>query len=499
MWQGTLESNLSEGAPVVEVYNALGFAATAIGNHEFDFGPVGPKAIPQDDGDDPQGALRLRATEANFPLLAANLIDTSTGKPVDWENVRPSTMVTRSGINIGIIGVLTERTAATTIIANLEGLEVTPLAEAINREARMLRAAGASLIVVVAHAGSRCEEFDDPLDLSSCDMSHEIMRVANEIPAGLVDHIVAGHVHRGIAHVVNGIAITASFSKTRAFGRVDFTFDSEQGSIIDRQIFPPHGICAKVPDEQGMCTSDGDPTSEQASYEGQPVVPMESVAVIAERAREHAAQRQAQEVGVFLETTITLEGRFNSALGNLMTDAVREFAEADIALHNVVGGIRADLPAGELTYGRVFRMFPFDNRIAVLEMSGKDLRNIIEVQARNSGRRSGFSGMRVFVECNAGEIDIRMQALDGRDIQDSDTLRVVSNDFLLLGGDGIFTPLMPEQGFDIPYGTPLVRDALVAWFKARGGRMRADQFLQPDQLRWNLPDAFSGDCSVSGS
>ena len=47
MFQGTLESNLNEGAVVVAAYNALGYAAAAIGNHEFDFGPVGPAATPQ--------------------------------------------------------------------------------------------------------------------------------------------------------------------------------------------------------------------------------------------------------------------------------------------------------------------------------------------------------------------------------------------------------------------------------------------------------------------
>ena len=75
MWQGTLESNLNEGEAIVEIYNVLGYAAATIGNHDFDFGPVGPKAIPEDDGDDPQGALRARAAGANFPLVAANLID----------------------------------------------------------------------------------------------------------------------------------------------------------------------------------------------------------------------------------------------------------------------------------------------------------------------------------------------------------------------------------------------------------------------------------------
>ncbi len=62
MFQGTLESNLGEGADVVRAYNAIGYTATAIGNHEFDYGPVGPAATAKD-GEDPRGALKARASE----------------------------------------------------------------------------------------------------------------------------------------------------------------------------------------------------------------------------------------------------------------------------------------------------------------------------------------------------------------------------------------------------------------------------------------------------
>ena len=75
MFQGTLESNLTEGSAVVAAYNALGYTAAAIGNHEFDFGPAGPASTPQRADDDPRGALKARAAEASFPFLAANLID----------------------------------------------------------------------------------------------------------------------------------------------------------------------------------------------------------------------------------------------------------------------------------------------------------------------------------------------------------------------------------------------------------------------------------------
>ncbi|MDX2411449.1 MAG: 5'-nucleotidase C-terminal domain-containing protein [Woeseiaceae bacterium] len=499
MWQGTLESNLSEGAAVVEAYNALGYTAAALGNHEFDFGPAGEKSIPENDADDPQGALKQRISEIEFPVLAANLIDTTTNQVVAWENLQPSAIVVRAGVKVGFIGVLTERTLQTTILANTKGLRIAPLAETIVEEARALRTAGASLVIVLAHAGSRCTEFADPLDLSSCAMSGEIMRVANDIPPGLVDHIVAGHVHQGIAHVVNGIVVTSSYSNTRAFSRVDFTLDRNSGRVIDHHIFPPQANCAKAPDEDGRCSYEDDDSRERASYEGRPVVPLAEVVAIADRARGIAEQRKAEKLGVFVETDMTLRQQPETVLGNLFTDAVRQSMDADISIHNVYGGIRAELPKGDVTFGGLFRVFPFDNRIAIVELSGLEIRKIIAHQAFNEYRRAGFSGMRVFVSCDNGQMSIQMIKPDGSAIEDADTLRVVTNDFLLLGGDDIMTPVTPEGGFNIPSGTPLVRDILVDWFRRRGGTMRADEFRDPENLRWNLPDPLPEECSFSGS
>ena len=168
MWQGTLESNLGEGAAVVAAYNAMGVTAAALGNHEFDFGPEGQHAVPVDAGEDPRGNLKRRASEAQFPVLAANLIDTSTGAPVDWENVRPSVMVEAVGIKIGIVGVMTANALTMTIAANVGGLAVAPLAESVTTAARQLRDDGAVLIIVAAHAGGKCTDFSDHRDLSSC-------------------------------------------------------------------------------------------------------------------------------------------------------------------------------------------------------------------------------------------------------------------------------------------------------------------------------------------
>ena len=113
-------------------------------------------------------------------------------------------------ISVGIIGAITRGAPATTIKSNIAGLEVESLVDAITREADKLRIAGAQLVIVTAHAGSRCTEFSDPYDTTSCDMAGEIMQTAANLPEGLVDHIVAGHVHQRIAHVVNGVSINSS-------------------------------------------------------------------------------------------------------------------------------------------------------------------------------------------------------------------------------------------------------------------------------------------------
>ena len=498
MWQGTLESNTTEGTVMVEAFNALAYTAAAVGNHEFDFGPAGSLSTPGSDADDARGALKQRATEANFPLLAANLIDIETDQPVDWDNVQPSVMVDVVGIKVGIIGIMASDALLATISANVKGLRVAPLADTIEREARLLRDSGASLVIVTAHAGSRCNEFDDAMDLSSCQLSGEIMQVASELPAGLVDQIIAAHTHGGIAHVVNGIAITESFSNTRAFGRVDFTIDRKTRAIQSRHVFPPQPICRFVATEDGQCASPDDESASvvAASYEGQAIVPSAAVLAIAERASLRVSKIKAEELGPFLPDAITLDGRPESALGNLMVDALLEMHDADVSFQNVSGGIRAILPAGKLTFGSVYQMFPFDNRVVILDIPGADLRRIIEQQVHNVGRRAGFSGMRVFVDCDDDNMSITMLLADGREIQDNDNIRFLTNDFRVLGGSGMLTPVTPEGGFQYSNDLPLVRDTLVGWFRMHDGQLRAEQFLNPESARWNLPDPLPAECSL---
>lgn len=478
MWQGTLESNLSEGAVLVEAFNALGYAAAAVGNHEFDFGPVGPKPIPVSDADDPRGALKRRATEADFPFLAANLIDQSTGEPVVWDNVQPAVLVEAGGVKVGIVGVMTEKALSNTIAANTVGLTVAPLKEVIEREARILREAGAKIVIVTAHSGVECTDFSDPNDTSSCDLSYEIFQVAQALPAGLVDHIFAGHVHEGIAHVVNGVSISSSYSRARAFSRVDMIVDRKTGRVTDREIYPPTNV------EQGV------------RYEGRDVVPDPTVVAIARRAAEFVEESKQEKIGIFLETPFVLTDTPESALGNMYTDAMLASVDADISIHTNNTSIRADLPAGDLTFGSVFAMSPFDNTLEVVTLSGTELRQVIAEQSHIGDNRIGFSGMRVFIECADKNLSVTMRLNGGRRVQDLDSIAIAVVNYLALGGDDVFASVMPAGGFALQPGAPFVRDLIIEWLRNHGGTIDASDFLTADNPKWNLPDPLDSECRL---
>lgn len=475
MWQGTLESNLDEGATVVAAYNALGYTAAAVGNHELDFGPQGPAATPRHARDDPRGALKARATEARFPLLAANLIDTATGRPVAWPNVQPSVIVDVAEVKVGIVGVMTLEALAATIAANGHGLRVASLPESIATEARKLRADGATVIVVTAHAGGRCTRFDDPADLSSCDASSEIIAVARALPQRLVDVIVAGHVHAGMAVEVEGIAITSAFADGRAFGRVDLAVDRQTRSVRTRKVFAPRDLVA-------------------AEYEGTRVTPDPRITRVLAPAVERAAARKAAPLGVLLDTPIRRAGA-ESPLGNLVTDAMRaSVAGAHVALNNTVGGLRADLPRGPLTYGSIYEMCPFDNRLISIRLTGAQLKRVFSSALQRGRSPIGISGIRVVAQCAGSSLAVTVFHQSGAPVRDDETLVVATSDYLATGGVGMLTPIMPAGGFAIPDDAPEIREAIADHLRRRGGRLREDQLVDRIQPRWAYPGPFPVSC-----
>src|SRR5687767_6603323 len=190
MFQGTLESNLFEGAAVVRGYNRIGYSAAAVGNREFDYGPLGEDVVVRKPGDDPLGALKRNTELAMFPFLSANMVEKSTGKVPAW--AKPYTIVNRGGAKIGIIGLSTPDTPNVTMAANVITLSFTDPVSATVNAAKELRAQGVDAIVVIAHMGGRCAKVDDPNNLESCEQEHEAMQYLRALPQGTIDAFFAG-------------------------------------------------------------------------------------------------------------------------------------------------------------------------------------------------------------------------------------------------------------------------------------------------------------------
>ena len=121
---------------------------------------------------------------------------------------------------------------------------------------------------------------------------------------------------------------------------------------------------------------------------------------------------------------------------------------------------------------------------------------ILAKQAHNHGRRAGVSGVRVFVDCYNDMMTIRMLRSDDSEILDADEVAIIANDFLALGGDGIFEPVTPKGGFDFGNRKPLVRDVLIEWFRAQETRMNAANFMSDNKPRWNLPKNLPEPCTL---
>jgi len=489
-FQGNTESNLSEGALVVDAYNAMGYTAEALGNHDFDFGSVDSPAARQLPGD-PRGALKARAAQARYPFLAANLVDDATGRPVEWPNVRPSVLVDAAGVKVGIVGVLTIDALRLTLAANVQGLRVAPLAPTIASAAATLRAAGAEVVIVAAHAGGRCNRFDEPADPSSCEPESEIFQVARSLPRNLVDVIAAGHTHGGLAHRVNDIAIVQPLSRGQALSRVDLVFDRRSRSVARIQLFAPRGVCARQNPATGSCVAATEP-GVPATYEGKAITADSAIERAMAPARQRVHTLQASTLGVSLDAPVSRVGNQGSPLGNIFADALRAAVpDADVAvLNNAARGLWADLPGGPITFGRLYDVFPFDNRIVRIALNGAELGRWLAGEIQE-GRRGwlGISGIDVRPTCLADGLHVDLVRAAGP-IHGEDRLVAVTiagptlsgslASAMLSGGVGSSTSL----GAVSTANAPVVREVVEDWLRRLGrqahGHLDATTLGRPD-------------------
>ncbi len=478
LFQGTLASNLVEGAVVIDVYNHLGYHAAAIGNHDFDYGPEGPAPIASRPGMDPVGALKARLTQARFPLLAANLYDARTGQRPDWLSGDGTLLLNIKGVRVGIVGLATPRTSETTNRVNIAGLRFGALVPETLAAVERLRAGGAEVVVAVAHAGGQCRAWDDPHDLSTCEPGEEIVALLQGLPPGTLDAVVAGHTHQPMGHFVHGTPVIETPGNGRQFGIIELFVDPRTRKVLqDRTaITPLIPVCAQVDEATRRC----DPESlqkqpavrlRQAEFFGHPVVEDVAVEQLIAPALARAEAERGRPLGLRVPRDLRRNFTEESQLGSLVTDSLREMMRADVALLNG-GGIRADLRAGEPNYGDVYEVFPFDNTVATLTLTGEQLWRLLD-HIYGTARQGVYqvSGLRLELARCPGPGRLKRVSLpNGRPVRPEQRYRVVMSDFLARGGNGL-GPLLatfPEEHLDLGDDQELgLRDALITFWQKR--------------------------------
>ena len=409
-------SGLLEDMPAIDVENAWGLDATSYGNHEFDYGVE---------------RLLRHQDRANFPFLATNIVEEATGEPPDW--VTPSVVFTVNGIKVGIIGSALESTPELVSAGATAGLKFLPSADRIQAESQRLHEQGVHVQVVVIHEGTALGS-NAVGNTPAVTWEGPIKTIANALQDTSVDAIVAGHTHRVSNLMVGDILVTEGINAGASYSVLQLMVS---GGDVDWA-----GGATRIAKNLG-------------------VAPRPDVKAIVDAANAETAELRNQVVGTQVDDIRRDPTRLSeSEMGNMVADAMRLKypAPVEAAITNS-GGLRADLvftppsageAPGEITWGELFAVLPFGNRTTLLTLTGAQLEEALLNgfspvcnPAIATGRFPQVSGLKLTFGCSGltPVVTGMWKAPNGptgtlTPIGPSDTVRIVTNDFMFTGGDG---------------------------------------------------------------
>jgi 2',3'-cyclic-nucleotide 2'-phosphodiesterase (5'-nucleotidase family) len=308
-FQGSPVSMLTRGRSQVDIMNAMGLDAFAVGNHEYDYGA---------------DTLLERLSHAEFPALSANVIDSVTGELL-WA---PDTVLTIGSVRVGVIGVVLEGLREVTTAKATAGLATLPAVETIQKSLQRLTPIS-DVQILLSHSG----HYTDSV-------------LAEQIGPDL-ELIIGGHSHWRIWEpwYVNGVPIVQAGSRGEFLGVTEMMVDTSANT-------------AKITGYELVRTLAG-------VYE-----PDSAMAAVVDKYEGEVAHELDQQIATIKSDWIRRDGESN--LGNWITDAFRSFARADVAVMNN-HGIRKNLMAGPVTVRDILEINPFGNELMKLTVSGDQL------------------------------------------------------------------------------------------------------------------------------
>lgn len=393
-----LISGAFQDEPVVEIMEEMGFDVGTVGNHEFDEGIAELKRMIEggahENGDPVYDGM-------NFPVVAANVYSKSTGERL----LEPYTIKEVNGVKIGFIGVVTTETPKMIVKKGNEDLQITSEVKAINEAAAELTDAGVKAIIVLAHN----PVFQEGGHNNDTENAAYIAENINDE----VDVIFAAHNHHEVNRTVDGKLIVQAYEYGKAFSDVDIEIDPATGDIVKK-------------------------TAEVVYTDREGVVPHAGVAAIIKKYEDKVKAIK----DVYITTTAdVIKGGYSTtgkvgdnALGNLIADGMKAEMDTDFALMNG-GGIREDLPAGDLNYGHMYAVQPFGNYLVKFNVTGAELREIMNNQISEFyGPDYSISGFTyTWSERNDEVVDLLLP--DGTPVDDDEEYTMVINNYMWDGDE----------------------------------------------------------------
>ncbi len=441
-FQGRPVGSVTQGRAVMEYMNAIGYDAMTIGNHEYDI----------------QEAELIETLKlANFPILSCNIIDRRTNE-LPWYVV-PYRVFERLGMRIGIVGFTTTDTEKMSFPDHIKNVDFTDEKVALTKYVKILHEKEkVDMVIVLGHAGlpydiestylSRYDAKGTPLEAERyAAWGYDAQELVREVPG--IDLFLGGHMHKGVpkpwidpythAMVIQGYAYGSNL------GWITLTIDPETRTIS--------GYESPALREGSMITL----------FEDQ-FIPDEEISETIE-AQVAVAEKGMDEI---IGTSAIYLSRTNvdaqSLMGNTITDAMRNEVNADFAFLNL-GGVRADIKSGPVTYRDVFGVMPFDNMVVSFKCTGEFLRKIIETRVEGGRHGLVVSGINVVYSKKRPNFDrVTSLRIAGKPWDPKKIYTCTTTDFLLQGNAGLtLLTQVPEE--DITYHQINLRDAIVNYFK----------------------------------
>lgn len=432
-------SGLFHDEPTIEALNKLKMDVAGVGNHEFDEGSEELLRKQKGGCHEEDGCYNddREFEGADFPFLAANVVDEKTKKPI----LAPYTVKKMKGIKVGFIGVTLEGTAGIVAPDGIKGLEFLDEAETINKYTAELESRGVNAVVALVHEGGypASPAYNADCDADGGELSGPVVDIAKKTDAG-VDALVTGHTHEAYVCSIpdpegNDRLVTSAASNGRLFTELKMDYDHKSHDIVRTSV---HGVNKVVDRDQSKAK---DLTKLIGAWD-------KLAAPIADRPIGYISEDITQD------RTIP-----ESPLGDMVADAQLAYAQAEddsveLALMNP-GGIRTDLVYsasgdegdGVVTYGEAFEVQPFSNTVDQADLTGEQLLQILREQVSGDNEETpkilqvsdGFTYTLDLTKSGEDRIDADSVELNGEKLDLERTYRVAMNSFLASGGDGFPT------------------------------------------------------------